>query len=229
MLTFSRARSRGLDTPAAGPSERVERSESTELPRVNREETDLVARLRAGDDAAFEGFYALHNPSMVRVAATIVSSRATAEDVAQEAWVAVLRNIAGFEERSSFAGWLFTILVNLARTRARRDGRTVSFDDDGDGNGLEAAFDGHGRWRRMPELWDEITPERIVAGRRLADRLDELIDGLPPGQRDVLVLRVQRGLDPPEVCALLGLTEANMRVLLHRARVTLRARLAELT
>lgn len=193
------------------------------------DESDCIDRLRAGDEAAFGALYTRHTPSMIRVAATIVNSRATAEEVSQDTWIAVLGNIRGFEGRSSLAGWIFTILVNKARTRARRDGRTVSFDDNGEDNDLSAAFDGHGRWKEMPELWDEITPERIVAGRRLAEHMREAIDALPPGQRAVIVLRVQQGLDAAEVCDVLGISDGNMRVLLHRARLSLRARLAELS
>lgn len=193
------------------------------------EEKDSIDRLKAGDEAVFGMLYTRHTPSMIRVAATIVNSRATAEELSQETWIAVLKNIGGFEGRSSLAGWIFTILINKARTRARRDGRSVSFDEGGEENTLSAAFDGHGRWKEMPELWDEITPERIVAGRRLAEHMRDAIDALPPAQRAVIVLRVQQGLEPSEVCEALGLSDGNMRVLLHRARLSLRARLTELS
>lgn len=145
------------------------------------EERDSIDRLKAGDEAVFGMLYTRHTPSMIRVAATIVNSRATAEEVSQDTWLAVLKNIGGFEGRSSLAGWIFTILINKARTRARRDGRSVSFEQGGEGNDLAAAFDGHGRWKEMPELWEEITPERIVAGRRLAEHMRDAIDALPPG------------------------------------------------
>ncbi|NCT13346.1 MAG: sigma-70 family RNA polymerase sigma factor [Rhodobacterales bacterium] len=193
------------------------------------EDKEAIDRLKAGDEAVFGRLYTRHTPPMIRVAATIVNSRATAEEVAQETWLSVLKNIGGFEGRSSLAGWIFTILINKARTRARRDGRSVSFDEGGEDNDLSAAFDGHGRWKQMPELWDEITPERIVAGRRLAAHMRDAIDALPPAQRAVIVLRVQQGLEPSEVCAALGLSDGNMRVLLHRARLSLRATLAELS
>lgn len=193
------------------------------------EEKDSIDRLKAGDEAVFGMLYTRHTPSMIRVAATIVNSRATAEEVSQETWLAVLKNIGGFEGRSSLAGWIFTILINKARTRARRDGRSVSFDEGGEENNLSAAFDGHGRWKEMPELWDEITPERIVAGRRLAEHMRDAIEALPPAQRAVIVLRVQQGLEPSEVCEALGLSDGNMRVLLHRARLSLRAKLTELS
>ncbi|MCA1775591.1 MAG: sigma-70 family RNA polymerase sigma factor [Loktanella sp.] len=194
-----------------------------------RKELETVTRLRAGDRIAFNILFNRHTPSMIRVANTIVSSRAVAEDITQDTWLAVLKSIDGFEGRSSLAGWIFTILINKARTRARRDGRTVSFDEGGEDNNLDAAFDGHGRWKDKPELWDEITPERIVAGRNLAAHMSAAINELPPAQRAVIVLRVQEGLDPKEVCAALEITDSNLRVLLHRARLSLRDRIRTLT
>lgn len=199
------------------------------MPTSPFEPSDCIDRLKAGDEAVFGALYTRHTPSMIRVAGTIVNSRATAEEVAQDTWMSVLKNIVGFEGRSSLAGWIFTILVNKARTRARRDGRWVSFDEGGEDYDLAAAFDGHGRWKVMPELWDEITPERIVAGRRLAAHMCAAIDALPPAQRAVIVLRVQQGLDPAEVCKMLEISDGNMRVLLHRARLSLRATLDALS
>lgn len=193
-----------------------------------RNEQELLAGLRAGDAAAFAELYGLHRNAMVGVASAIVQSRATAEDVAQEAWMAVLKNIDGFEGRASLAGWIFAILVNKARSRAKRDGRSVSFDDGGAEDNLAAAFDGRGRWKDMPELWDEITPERIVAGKGLAEHMATAIAALPPAQRAVIVLRVQQGLAPADVSKALGISEGNMRVLLHRARLALRAALGDL-
>lgn len=199
------------------------------MSRETQQDTDTVARLKAGDEAVFARLFTRHTPSMIRVACTVLRNRATAEEIAQDTWLAVVKNIGGFEGRSSLAGWIFTILLNKARTRAKRDGRTVSFDENGADDNLAAAFDGRGRWKQQPALWNEITPERIVAGRSLADHLRAAIDDLPPAQRAVLVLRVLEGMDPAEICSVLGISEGNMRVLLHRARLALRARIADLT
>ena len=160
---------------------------------------------------------------MVRFATAILRNPASAEEVAQDSWVSVLRNIGGFEGRSSLAGWIFTILSNKARTRAKRDGRSISFDQDGEVDGLAAAFDGRGRWKDMPELWEEITPERIIAGRSILEHVNSAIEALPPAQRAVLVLRGQQGLAASEVCKILEISEGNMRVLLYRARFALRS------
>ncbi len=185
----------------------------------------LVQMLAAGDRAAFEQLYRKHNASLVRVATGVVRSRATAEEVAQETWIAVLKSISGFEGRSSLASWIFSILINKARSRAKRDGRIVSFDGAGEDNNLAAAFDGRGRWKDMPELWETLTPDRILAGRKVMDHVNAAIEALPPGQRSVIILRAQQGLDAEEVCAILGISEGNMRVLLHRARLGVRAAL----
>ncbi len=188
----------------------------------------LVRALITGERAAFEHAFRKHNSALVRLAAGIVQSRAAAEEVAQETWVAVLRNIRGFEGRASLAGWIFAILVNKARTRAKRDGRWVSFDDGAAENSLAAAFDGRGQWKDLPSLWEEVTPERIIAGRSIMAHVSAVIETLPAGQRAVLVLRAQEGLAASEVCEILGISEGNMRVLLHRARLTVRAALDEL-
>lgn len=187
-------------------------------------ETAIVAALVKGDRSAFASLFRQHNAAMIRVAAGICPSRAVAEEVAQEAWLAVLQNVASFEGRSSLAGWIFTILINKARTRARVEGRSVSFDGEVD-NTLADAFDGRGRWKDMPELWDEITPERILGAKTALDVVTAAIDALPAAQRAVLILRSQQGLEPAEVCAALDISEGNMRVLLHRARLAVRAAL----
>lgn len=186
------------------------------------DEATLVAQLAAGDRTAFECVYRRHNSSMLRMCEGLVRNRATAEEIVQDTWVAVLKGIGGFEGRSSLAGWIFAILVNKSRSRAQRDGRTVSFDGAGEGDGLEAAFDGRGRWKDMPELWETVTPDRIVEGRDLMSHVIDAIEALPTAQRSVLILRGQQDLDAAEVCAILNITEGNMRVLLHRARLSVR-------
>ncbi|WP_196222900.1 RNA polymerase sigma factor [Pseudooceanicola algae] len=192
------------------------------------DEQALVGRLSTGDPAAFETLYRQHTPSMIRVCTGLVRNKATAEEVVQDTWVAVLKGIGGFEGRSSLAGWIYAILMNKARTRAKRDGRSVSFDEGGEDSDLAAAFDGRGRWKDMPELWETVTPDRIVEGRSMLAHVRAVIDTLAPAQRSVLILRGQRELDPAEVCEILQISEGNMRVLLHRARLSVRKALDDL-
>lgn len=190
---------------------------------IQSENAILVVLIR-GDRSAFASLFRQHNAAMVRVASGICPSRAVAEEVAQDAWLSVLQNISSFEGRSSLAGWIFTILINKARTRARVEGRSISFDGEVD-NTLADAFDGRGRWKDMPELWDEITPERVLGAKTALEVVTSAIDTLPAAQRAVLILRSQQGLEPSEICAALEITEGNMRVLLHRARLAVRAAL----
>jgi len=152
----------------------------------------------------------------------MIRNRATSEEIVQDTWIAVLKGIGGFEGRSSLAGWIFAILVNKARSRAQRDGRMISFDGEGEDDGLAAAFDGRGRWKDMPDLWETLTPDRIIEGRNIMVHVLAAIDALPTAQRSVLILRGQQDLEPAEVCSILNITEGNMRVLLHRARLSVR-------
>jgi len=188
-------------------------------------ERDIARRLAAADRAAFEAIFLKHNSGLVKIAASIVGSRATAEEIAQETWLSVLTHAALFEGRSSLAGWIFSILVNKAKTQAKRNGRVVSFDDDGEDNNLAAAFDGNGRWKDLPALWEEVTPERIVGGRSQLHVVNEAIDRLPAGQKSALLLRAQEGLKTEDVATALGISENNVRLLLHRARLSIRAAL----
>lgn len=182
----------------------------------------LLPRLIEGDPTALDRLFRRHNAAMIRFATGIVQTRPSAEEVVQDTWVAVLNRIDLFEGRSSLASWIYSILINKARSRARRDGRTVSFDDIGESGSLADAFNGSGHWRSMPEFWENLTPERHIEGKSVLQHVEGIIETLPPAQRAVLILRGQQELDPAEVCALLDISEGNMRVLLHRARVTVR-------
>ncbi len=196
-------------------------------------ETDLIAGLRAGDRAAYRTLVRLHHANLIRLAALFArGNRATAEEVVQEAWIVALTDIARFQGASSVRAWLGGIVVHKAKSRARRDGRMVAFSE------LAAAetasdepavdpdrFLPDGHWAGAPTPWEQITPEREAAGREEAGALAAALDTLPAAQRGVVLLADVHGMEAPEVCAALGITEANRRVLLHRARARLRTAL----
>jgi len=192
----------------------------------------LVRALREGDEAAFAELVDRYSPSMLRLAMMYVSSRAVAEEVVQEAWLAVLTGIDRFEERSSLKTWTFRILTNKAKTRAEREGRTVPFSSLGDPDPDEPAVDadrfadtgvpGRGPWATPPRALDRVPEERLLA-REAQERIVAAIVALPPAQRAVITLRDVDGLSSEETCDVLGLTEGNQRVLLHRARSKVRA------
>jgi RNA polymerase sigma-70 factor (ECF subfamily) len=149
---------------------------------------------------------------------TVVGSRAIADEVVQDTWLAVVRGVGRFEERSSLKTWLFHILFNRARTAAGRERRS----DPVDGDVLAGRFDRSGEWSAPPVPWTESIDDHLAA-QSAAPLIRELIDGLPDTQRQVILLRDIQGLSPSDVATLLGLSTANQRVLLHRARARVRA------
>ncbi|HVF79269.1 MAG TPA: RNA polymerase sigma factor [Solirubrobacteraceae bacterium] len=201
----------------------------------SEDERALVAALRRGDEAAFVTLVDLHGASLLRLARTFVRDCAVAEEVVQETWLAVLSGIDRFEGRSSVKTWIFQILSNRARTRAVRERRSAPFSAlAGDGEDDEVAVDadrfrgeGHrwvGHWAAAPADWRHL-PEQRLLSRETLERVREAIVMLPPRQAEVLVLRDVEGWSPVEVCAALGITDGNQRILLHRARSKVRAEL----
>jgi RNA polymerase sigma-70 factor (ECF subfamily) len=180
----------------------------------------LLARLRDGDEQAFTDLVGRYHSSMLRLAMSFVSSQAVAEEVVQDTWLAVLRGLGRFEERSSLRTWLFTILVNRARSTGEREARTVPVADAGPV--VDASrFGPNGGWTLPPEDWAEAAENRIDAAK-LSGLLRGCLDGLPGRQRDVVLLRDVEGMSSAEVCQVLAISEANQRVLLHRGRSKLR-------
>jgi RNA polymerase sigma-70 factor (ECF subfamily) len=181
---------------------------------------ELLRRLRAGDEQAFVALVERYNGSMLRLALSFVPSRAVAEEVVQDTWLAVLRGLASFEGRSSLRTWIFTILVNRARTTGTREQRSFPIADAGPV--VDASrFGPGGAWAPPPDHWIEEAEERIEAGK-LADLLKTAMDGLPARQREVVLLRDVEGMSSADVCSVLAISEANQRVLLHRGRGKLR-------
>jgi len=197
------------------------------------DDPQLVAALRAGDEIAFREVVAGYHAAMVRVASFYVQSRAVAEDVVQETWLAVLEGLDRFEGRSSLKTWVFRILANRARTRGTRERRSVPFSsmaDDSDEPGIPptrfrpATDRWPGHWAEPPRPWNDVPAEKLEGGETRALVFDA-IRTLPPSQRDVIALRDVEGWSAEEVCSVLGLSEGNQRVLLHRARTRVRAAL----
>ncbi len=202
------------------------------LPRRGRRRTpsedadgELVARLRAGEEQAFLALVERHNASMLRIAGSLVSSSAIAEEVVQDTWLAVLRGIDGFAGRSAFRTWLLRILVNRATSTGMRERRSVAVGDAGPVVD-RARFDASGAWMSPPQHWVEEAEERMLA-QGLAQQIHAALGELPALQREVVLLRDVDGLSGAEVCEVLEISEANQRVLLHRGRSRLRQALED--
>jgi RNA polymerase sigma-70 factor (ECF subfamily) len=205
------------------------------LERTSAAELELLAALRAGDEDAFVRLVERYQGAMVRVAMMYVPSRAVAEEVVQETWLAVLQGLERFEGRSSLKTWIFRILMNRAMTRGQREHRTVPFSAlfDPTTELGEPAVDpdrfanpnAPRHWSHPPKRWD--LPEERLLGKESLDHVAAAIETLTPSQREVITLRDVDGWSSKEVCNVLGITETNQRVLLHRARSKVRRALEQ--
>ena len=195
----------------------------------------ILAALRAGDEEAFGKLVREWHSSLLRVAQIFVPSRAVAEEVVQETWLRVLGALDRFEGRSSLKTWVFRILVNTAKTRAQREGRSIPFSALQDAARVpEAAVeperflpDDHpqhpGGWASPPR---DLPEERLLAAET-RDVIAAAIEQLPANQRAVISLRDVEGWSSEEVRNALDISEVNQRVLLHRARSRVRRALEE--
>jgi RNA polymerase sigma-70 factor (ECF subfamily) len=192
----------------------------------------LVEALRRGDEKAFASLVQRYHSSLLRLAMSYVATREQAEDAVQETWLGVLNGIDRFEGRSSLKTWIFRILVNRAKTKGVREQRSVPFSSlEGDSDQPEpsvdpARFAGAGNWSAPPQAWEGLPEERLLSAETRAV-VDDAIARLPDMQRAVITLRDVQGFTAEEARDVLDLTEANQRVLLHRARSKVRARLEE--
>jgi RNA polymerase sigma-70 factor (ECF subfamily) len=199
-----------LDIPGAKPASDADR--------------DLLARLLAGDEAAFVGLVRKHQRGMRSLALCFVSSPSVADEVVQECWEAILRGLPKFQGRSRLSTWIFRIVANRARTRGTREARSRPFSafETDEGPAIDpSAFLPDGHWRHAPGDWG-ADPEKRATDRELAGKVLAMIEDLPPGPRAVVWMRDVEGLDPDDVCNVLAIQETNQRVLLHRGRTRLR-------
>jgi len=201
--------------------------------KTSAEELELLAALRGGDESAFARLVATHHCSLLRVSRMYVSSPAVSEEVVQETWLGVLKGLDKFEGRCSLKTWIFQILINRARTRGEQEGRMIPF---------SVAFEAHsdlgepavdpnqfnendpewpGGWVSQPRDWGR-NPEQTLLSQELRSVVESAIECLPPNQKEVITLRDVQGWTSGEVCNILGVTETNQRVLLHRARSKVR-------
>ncbi len=218
-----------MQTVATSPTTILPLCERGQIADGRRQEKNLVEALRAGDERAFEGLLEQLSTSMLGLARSILSDREMAEDVVQETWLAVIRGLERFEGRSSLKTWIFSILINVARTRAKRERRTIAFSSlseiespvDKLAAAAERFSDDRHAWMSPPRRWKQ-TPEDGLLSREAVTMIRKALQSMPPRQAEVVTLRDIEGWSAEEVRQVLGLTEANQRVLLHRGRTKVR-------
>jgi RNA polymerase sigma-70 factor, ECF subfamily len=197
-----------------------------------REDSELLTALRRGDEAAFAELVDAWGPAMLRVARMHVPSHSIAEEVVQEAWLGVLRGLPRFEGRSSLRTWVFSILLNRARSRGEREHRVLPFAAlwEREPAVPPERFQGRrgerpGWWAAPPLRWAD--PQAQLESRAAQEALQAAIAELPARQREAIVLRDVLGLEAEEACSVMGVSDGNHRVLLHRARAKVRSALEQ--
>jgi RNA polymerase sigma-70 factor (ECF subfamily) len=203
--------------------------------RFRGSEEPVLAALRGGDERTFRELFARHYPGMKRIARGYVSSDAVAEEVVQEAWLAVVTGLERFQGRSSLMTWIFSIVINQAKLHCSRERRAMPFSSISADTAEEPAVDPDrfqkddeawpGHWATPPRPWEK--PERRLLALEARERLKHALDLLPERQRLIVGLRDVDGYSAEEVCERLRLSQENQRVLLHRGRSRLRAVLEE--
>jgi len=187
------------------------------------DESELIEQLLQGSESAYRSVVEQYHSLMLQVARSIVGA-SIADEVVQESWVSVIKALPDFEKRASLKTWILRIVSNTAKTRLRKENRSIAV---GDINDLELfsipdeRFEPDGHWAAPPRAWDLATPDAILASDELKARLRDGMNKLPSMQQTILVLREMEGLEMDEICKILGISESNSRVLLHRARVQL--------
>ena len=202
-------------------------------PAKINDESLLIARLRKGDERAFNELVNKNHGALIRMALRYVADRDVAEEVVQETWIAVIDGIKHFEGRSSLSTWMFSILIHKAKDRGVRESKHINFsaletyDDDAgeeavDPSRFHASGELAGHWALPPQPWDEQTPERLLASKQAFAALSRALDELPATLREVITLKDVEGLESEEICERLRITETNLYVRLHRARERVR-------
>ncbi len=184
-------------------------------------------RLRDGDPVLFTELVQYYHPRLVNFARTIVGDR-WSEEVVQEAWISAYGHLSGFVGRSQLSTWLYSIVRNAALSRLRKERRYRSLEEmaGGDDGGaeawLESQFDQRGRWLQSPQGWGAETAASVLEQEELQACVDQAIDRLSSQQQSVLLLRDRQQLALQDICNILEISYSNARVLLHRARLSVR-------
>lgn len=190
----------------------------TQLPGRDDPDGELVRRAKAGELASFEELTERYERQVYSIALRIVRNEHDAEDVTQQTFLSVIEHLGKFRGESSFATWLFRIAsyAALKILRARKGRETISFDGsaDSENGGTVALPEFIADWRESPETLAERNETRRL--------LDEAMAKLDERHRLVFLLRDVEGLSIKETADALGLSEANVKIRLLRARLQLR-------
>ncbi len=208
------------------------KSSAVKSPSLTKAEDNVIARLKRGDEGAFDALVSQHHSALIRMAMSYVADREVAEEVVQDTWMAVIESLDRFEGRSSLRTWICGILIHKAKDRGVREKRHTTFsafesyDEDSDQavdpSRFQQSGEWAGHWAFPPQPWDDQTPEKLLASQQAVNAMQRAIEALPATLKQVLILRDVEGVDAKEVCEMLNITETNLYVRLHRARERVR-------
>jgi RNA polymerase sigma-70 factor (ECF subfamily) len=221
------------NTESIGHSPSISRrSQTTTSSGHVKSEDTLMARLRRGDEGAFDELVNQQHGTLIRMAMGYVADREVAEEVVQDTWMAVIGSLNRFEGRSSLRTWVCGILIHKAKDRGVREKRHSTFsafesyDDDNeeavDPSRFQQSGEWAGHWAFPPQPWDDQTPEKLLATQQAVNAMQRAIEALPATLKEVLILRDIEGVEAKEICEMLKITETNLYVRLHRARERVR-------
>lgn len=224
--TFTNSISQSSSRPSDG------KPDLPKTPGLTKADDLLLARLKKGDEGAFDQLVNQHHGALIRMAMGYVADREVAEEVVQDTWMAVIESLNRFEGRSSLRTWIFGIMIHKAKDRGVREKRHTTFsafesnDDENDEavdpSRFQQSGEWVGHWAFPPQPWDDQTPEKLLASQQAVHAMNQAIEALPANLKDILILRDVEGVEAKEVCELLKITETNLYVRLHRARERVR-------
>ena len=185
-------------------------------------EAELLPQLKTRHEASFNRLVLLYSGTMLGLARSMVGD-AIADEVVQEAWLSVYRALPNFEGRSSLKTWILRITANEARTRLRKESRTLALDalSPGGEGILTERFGDDGHWRIPPSGWHDDSPDALLTSGEMGDCIEATMARLPDQQQAVFVLKDLEHHSFDEICNILEISASNARVLLHRARLSL--------
>ncbi len=193
----------------------------TERVRQGVSEATLIERLIKQDESAFRQIIPLYQPAMRSLSAAIAGD-SIADEIVQEAWLAMMRALPAFEQRSSLKTWLLRIVANEAKSRFRREKRSCSLEGlENDRGAMNERYGSNGHWVLPPSRWELATPEAILSEEELRECITLTVKRLPPLQGAALKLKELENYSSKEICNILDISASNIRVLLHRARNSL--------
>ncbi len=196
----------------------------SEKTSVSIADEELVRLFTAGEPAAYEALVRRHQDRVFSMCVRLLGDRAVAEEVAQDVFINMHRNLHRFRGDSRFTTWLHRVVVNHCKNKMMYQGRRHQHRHDSIDLGIGP--DGETMRRELPDK-SQGAEERMV-NQELYAALEEGISALPEDQRAIVLLRDVEGLSYDEIGATLDLAEGTVKSRLHRARLELKGRLSAL-